>query len=116
LESGVSGDEVIRRYTTSSQCEVCGNPYQAEDVRIVGHDDEIWVLHVNCGSCHSQSLLAALMDENEAAFRPIEPLTDLGENETAKFEDIEITSNDVLDMFNFLKGFGGGFSQLFETK
>jgi hypothetical protein len=109
----VSGDEVIRCYTTSSQCEVCGNSYQEEDVRIVGHDGEIWVLHVNCASCHSQSLLAALMDENESG--PVEPLTDLGNDEVTKFENIEITSNDVLDMLNFLKGFGGSFSQLFET-
>ncbi len=109
----MSGDEVIRRYTTSSQCEVCGQSYQEEDVRIVGHGGEIWVLHVNCGSCHSQSLLAALIDENETCESgPVEPLTDLGEDETSRFEDVEITSNDVLDMFNFLKGFGGNFSQL----
>jgi hypothetical protein len=109
----VSGDEVINHYTTSTQCDVCGQSYQTEDVRIVGHDGEIWILHVNCGSCHSQSLLAALMDENENRVPiPAEPLCDLEGHETEKFENTEITSDDVLDMFNYLRGFGGSFSQL----
>ncbi len=109
----MSGDEVIKRYTTSSQCEECGQSYQCEDVRIVGHEDKIWILNVDCGSCHSQSLLAALIDEDEnQAIVPTEPLTDLEGSETEKFENVEITSNDVLDMFNYLRGFGGSFSQL----
>jgi hypothetical protein len=109
----VSGDEVIKHYTSSSQCEVCGQSYETDDVRIVGHDGEIWILYVNCASCHSQNLLAALIDENEdLQSGPREQLTDLEGREAEKFENTEITSNDVLDMFNFLKGFSGGFSQL----
>ncbi len=117
MELRLSDENLAKRFVTSSKCEVCGQFYQEENIRILGHDENYCIMQVSCGSCHSQSLLAAFIDENEdtgSTSVSIEVLTDLMEKEITKFENTIITSDDVLDMFNYLDGFKGNYSQLFE--
>jgi hypothetical protein len=113
LENGLSDENLVKQFLTSTKCEVCGQCYQEDNISILGHDENMWVLQVCCGSCHSQSLLAALMDEDEdTGSTKVEILTDLLETELEKFTETVVTADDVLDMCIFLAGFRGSFSQL----
>jgi len=95
-----------------SRCEVCGYSYEEENINILGHHDDMWVVEVCCGSCHSQSLLAALIDEDSAS-GGVENLTDLTDSEIQLFKDIVITADDVLDMCIFLDRYRGDARQIF---
>jgi hypothetical protein len=108
---GLSDDNVIKQLVAESQCEVCGRFFEAEDIRILGHYEEMWVLQVCCGACHSESMLAALENEDPES---LEIISDLTETEFEKFESVVITGDDVLDTYNFLIGFQGDCSRLFE--
>ncbi len=112
----MSDESLVKQLLTSSKCEVCGQLYEEVNISVLGHNEEMWVLHVSCGGCHTQSLLAAMIDEeNESEAESVEKLTDLLENEEDNFKDIIVTSNDVLDMFIFLDDFRGDISRLFNN-
>jgi hypothetical protein len=105
----LSEESLIKQLMTSSKCEVCGRNYEEDNIIIMGHEAEMWVLKVNCSACHSQSLLAALIEEDVA----VEPITDLIGYEIEKFKDVLILPDEVLDMHIFLKDYTGNFTQLF---
>ncbi len=108
----MSDENLVRQLTASLKCDVCGQLYAEDDVSILGHIEDFWILQVNCASCHSQSMLVALVEEN-ASEPPSSAIIDLMEAEVEKFQDCVITVDDVLDMFIFLKHFEGDISELF---
>ena len=70
----------------------------------------MWFLRVSCPACDTQFLLAAIIKEEKVT----EVITDLTEAELDKFKNVgSLTSDEILDMRNFLKGFDGDFSRLF---
>ena len=102
--------ELIKRLITAIKCSVCGQPYEAMNVRILGHRDDLWFVSVSCSACGSQGLVAAVIKEGE----PLQLVTDLTEREQDKFRDLEAVSADyLLEIHNFLKGFDGDFAHLF---
>jgi hypothetical protein len=107
----LSDKNLIMQLVTASQCEVCGRFFESDNIVILGHEDDMWILQVNCGGCHTQSLLAGVIEKELPPGLPND-LTDLMEAELEKFSGTLVTSNDVLDMLNFLSGFGGDISQL----
>jgi hypothetical protein len=107
----LSDKNLIMQLVTASQCEVCGRFYETDNISILGHEDDMWILRVNCGGCHAQSLLACVIEKELPPGLPGN-LTDLNEAEVEKFSSTIVMPNDVLDMLNFLSGFGGDISQL----
>ncbi len=102
--------EFLRRLITTIKCGVCGQPYEGENVTILGQRDDLWFLNVSCSACGSQALVAAVIKEGELP----QLITDLTERERAKFRDLEVVGADeVLDVHLFLKSFDGDFAQLF---
>jgi len=103
-------ERYIERLMATIKCGVCGQRYNGGDIKILGHRDDLWFLSVSCPACHSRGLVAAVLREE----RLPELVTDLTEEEFAKFSDAESVSvDDVLDMYNFLKRFDGDLSSLF---
>jgi hypothetical protein len=110
----LSDDSLVMQLLTSSKCEVCGQFFEEINIKILGHTDEMWILQVSCGGCHSQTLLAVMVDEeNEPESKTVEELTDLMEYEVDNFKEVIITNNDLLDMFIFLNALEGDVSRLF---
>ena len=79
----------IDKVMTQVKCGVCGQEYEASGIRVVGHQDGLWFVHVICTSCRSQGLIAiAIKQEN-----PHQIITDLTEPEYDRFmegEGIEV--------------------------
>ncbi|MBE0415558.1 MAG: hypothetical protein IBX36_03350 [Dehalococcoidia bacterium] len=103
----------VKRVVATIRCGVCGRRYEGDNVRILGHRDDLWFLSVYCPACHSHGLVAAVIKEGG----PPELVTDLTEEEYAKFNQIAaVDANDVLDIYNFLKEFDGDFSHIFSKE
>lgn len=106
-------EELIKRLMTSLKCAVCGRCYEADDINILGHHQELWFLGVLCPACHTRCLVAAVIREDKVP----ELVTDLTEVELSRFKDRDvITADEMLDIHNFLKSFNGSASQLFSQR
>jgi hypothetical protein len=103
---------LIKRLMTSVECNACGQRYEADDIEVIGHHEELWFLRAVCSACHAQSIVAAVVKEGKAP----QLITDLTDAELDKFGNIDILTDDVLDMHNFLEDFNGDFSRLFSQK
>jgi len=83
----LAGEDNVRQLMASSKCEICGNSYEEDNITVLGHIGQTWILQLFCGSCNSQTLLAAEIDESEFNnSNPVASLTDLQKNEINKFE------------------------------
>ena len=106
-------ERFIKQLISMIKCGVCGQRYQVANVDILGHYGELWFTNVFCSACGSQALVAVVIKEGT----PTVVVTDLTEKEYAEFLDSNpVGMDDVLDIHNFLKDFGGDFWQLFVKK
>jgi len=104
---------VIKRLMTSIKCGVCGQGYEADNVNILGHQEDLWFLNAFCPACQTRCLVAVVVKEDEV----LEVTTDLTDAELDKFGRLDrLTADEVLDMHNFLKDFSGDFARLFSRK
>lgn len=100
----------IRRLLASIKCGVCGQGYEVDNIDVLGHHEDLWFLSALCPACHARCLVAAVIGEG----RVPEVITDLTKAELDRFRNMSrVTTDDVLDMHNFLKGFDGNLSRLF---
>jgi len=106
-------ENLIKRLMTSVKCSVCGQHYKTGNIGVLGHEGDLWFLRVSCSACNTQYLAAAIIREDKVP----EVITDLTEAELDKLSNTDkLTSDEVLDMHNFLKDFDGDFSRLFSQK
>ncbi len=106
-------EKLIKRFMTSIKCSVCGQRYEVDNVKVLGHQEDLWFLSVFCLACQTQCLVAAVVEEG----RMPKVTTDFTEAELDKFKKMDkLTADEVLDMHSFLKSFNGDFSQLFSQK
>ncbi len=104
---------MVKKLMSTMTCSVCGEPYEAANVQILGRREELWFLSVSCKSCHSQGLVAAVIKGG----KPQEIITDLSQEEFVRLSGQKaVAGDDILDMHDFLKGFDGDFSSLFPKK
>ncbi len=106
-------EKLIKRFMTSIKCSVCRQRYEVDNVKVLGHQEDLWFLSVFCSACQTQCLVAAVIKEGKAP----KVTTDLTEVELDKFKEIDkLTADEMLDMHSFLKDFDGDFFQLFSQK
>ena len=104
---------LIKRLMASIKCGVCGHRYEVDNINVLSHDQDLWFLSASCLACHTRCLIAAIVSEGKVP----EVITDLTEAELVRFRNTgKLTTNDVLDMHNFLNDFDGDFSRLFSRK
>ena len=106
-------EKLIKKFMTSIKCSVCHQHYETDNVKVLGHQEDLWFLSVFCPACRTQCLVAAVVKEGKAP----RAITDLTEVELDKFKRMDkITADELLDMHSFLKDFDGNFSRLFNQK
>jgi len=103
----------VKRLMASIKCTVCGQCYETDNISVLGHHEDLWFLKTLCSACHNQCLVAVVVKEGSVP----EVVTDLTEAELDRFGEVGVlTADEMLDMHNFLKDFGGDFSQLFSRQ
>ena len=105
-------EEIIRQLLTSIKCGVCGQGFEFANVNVLGQQDDVLFIQVVCASCYTQCLVAVMMGENQK----IKSISDLTDKEFDKFSNFgPLSSDEELDMHDFLKDFDGDFTRLFST-
>lgn len=102
-------ERLIKKLMTSIKCESCGQNYEAYNVDVIGHREDMWFLRALCSKCHTQCLVAAVVRGGKVP-EDVSDLAVAGTDEN-QYETIEV--DDMLDMHNFLIDFDGDFSRLF---
>jgi len=103
----------IKRLMASIKCSICGQRYEADNIDVLGHHEDLWFLSVLCPACQARCLVAAVIREDGVP----EVTTDLTKAELDRFRNASrVTTDDVLDMHNFLKGFDSSPSRLFSQE
>ncbi|MFC1860039.1 hypothetical protein ACFLYC_00475 [Chloroflexota bacterium] len=103
-------EKLIKRFMTSIKCSVCGQRYEVDRVKVIGHQEDLWFVSMSCSTCQTKCLVAAVIKGD----KPSKTTTDLTTAELVKFKRMDKpTANEVLDMHSFLKDFDGDFARLF---
>ena len=106
-------DSNIKNMMASAKCTDCGQPYEIDNIEVLGHHEDMWFISVYCVACRAQYLVTAVIEGETAP----ETITDLSAAELEKFRDVEsLKLDEVLDMHSFLKKFDGDFSRLFSEE
>ncbi len=101
----------IKRIIASMHCAVCHNRYEEDDIQIVDHRDDIWIMSIVCKHCHTRGQVFALIKEYEDEVA----LTEMTADEWARFQEMpQIDDDEVLDVHQLLKNFEGDFVELLE--
>ena len=125
-------DSLVRYLIGTVRCSVCRASYRADDVSVLGHQDQLWFLTVTCASCRTQGLIAALVRDNvadtapateggdsgprEAAYgKPCGPAEVAATNDAHARDAAPISEADVEDMRAFLEDFHGDMRALLGT-
>jgi hypothetical protein len=112
VDDGLAKHLFIKHLITNIKCAVCQSHYELEDIHIIDHRDELWVMAVTCGQCRTRGLIFAIIRETEEA----ESVIELTPEEWDKFRKMsQIDADDVLDMHKFLRDFDGDFVSLLQT-
>jgi len=107
-------ENLINQLIASSRCEVYDQYFKEETINVLSYDERLVLAHVYCDECHTQSLLAVLIDKDSRRQTPLDSRNcDLRQHEVEKFKDVIVTVDDRLDMTDFLNCFKGNITQLF---
>ena len=103
--------ELVKHVIASIPCTVCEHCYEPDNVRIVEHKGEMWIMAVTCDNCGTQGLVFAVIQEVESP----EIVSELTPQERIRFRDMpQIDADDLLDVHEFLRDFDGDFVGLLE--
>ncbi len=106
-------ENLLRKLITTIKCGLCGRHYDNSDIKVLGNKEDIWFFSAYCCICKTRSLVAVILKNG----KPPELVTDLTEEELIAFAEKEkVSANEVIDMHNFLKDFGGDFNNLFVSE
>jgi hypothetical protein len=111
VDDGLAKHLFIKHLITNIKCAVCQSHYETEDIHIIDHRDDLWVMAVSCGQCHTRGLIFAIIKETEES----ESIAELTPEEWIKFREMsQVDADDVLDMHEFLRDFDGDFVSLLQ--
>ena len=103
-------DGLLKKLMSSIKCSSCNNHFEECNVEVLGNSKEMWFLQAICSSCHTQSLVVAIIQKCNGS----KVVSDLTDTEQVKFATVNaVSADDLLNMHGFLEGFNGDFSRLF---
>ena len=102
--------ELVKHLVARIPCAVCQRHHEPDNVRIVEHYGEIWIMAVKCDHCGTQGLVFAMIQEGEKKPKVVNEITS---QEWARFREMSpIDADDLLDVHEFLRDFDGDFVSL----
>lgn len=94
-------------------CPQCGNLYTDSEVGVLQESDMAILATITCAKCHYQSVVTLSLGSNSM---PASFSSDLKPAEMTKFINLEpLSSDDLLDIHQFLKKTKGNFNQEFKS-
>lgn len=113
---------IVNQIKKTMKCLKCNGKYSDIDIDVIGSlGNEQIFFHAFCPECDAESVIHVNMEleycclEHAAEMR--KSLAHPGKVRLGSAPRIEhISTNEVLDMHNFLKGFNGNFSDMFKKE
>jgi hypothetical protein len=106
-------DSHIKYLLSRIKCGVCGQRYENATIEFMGNFEEFSYFQITCQICKTQALVTAVVQKDEDS----QKVTDVTVDELANSDNrTPISTDDLLDMMNYLKYFDGNFSELFPSK
>lgn len=104
-DEGTEGRIHIEYLISQIRCPVCHHRYTSDDIQVIDHMGELWLMALSCSECETRGLIFAIIRSEQTQ---IEPLTELTPEELACFEARgAITTDDVLNFHDLLKDYHG---------
>ncbi|MBI5753645.1 hypothetical protein HZA40_00690 [Candidatus Peregrinibacteria bacterium] len=88
----------LNHLTKTTTCLHCRGPYKIDNINIIATTKTEGLFELHCEKCHVSSIMTVVLTA-ETEFRPN-----------------KISSNDILDLKNFLNRFDGDFEKLFPNE
>lgn len=99
--------ELLKRLLSELKCPVCKASYKGGDFNLVTQQGEMWVIRVRCPRCGVEGVIFAMVSEGKTSTGELTPA------EVKKFKKMPpISADEVLETYEFLKGFQGDFTEL----
>lgn len=104
------------------RCSVCHHEFVADDIEVVSRRTDMWMMVVTCTECHRRNFVAAVLGNEDPsqvqlALRRLSEQAAAGTPDALDHPEVSppdpVTTDDVLDMHEFLAGFDGDFKRLF---
>jgi hypothetical protein len=105
----VESADWIRTQLSGFSCSACGRPDRPSQIRVLAQREELFFVRLSCRGCgsHSVAIVTVQVDEDDSS------TVEVGELEEVEQGGQPVTSDDVLEMHEFLRGFDGDFRSLF---
>ncbi|HEX6506891.1 MAG TPA: hypothetical protein VF221_04590 [Chloroflexota bacterium] len=105
-------ERLLKQLISTYRCHVCRRTFERDHVRLAARHEQLWIVSVRCTLCRNQQVfwIALKHDEGESILRDV---TRPEDDQVATAPPV--TSDDVLDMHEFLREFNGDFERLFST-
>lgn len=101
-------DALVKKLLSSMKCGACGDAYERENLSVLAHIEDLWLISAFCPSCSSRGLVAVVIRKGKVE----KHVSNSIEGDFETFEGLPIDVDDVLDMHSFLKDFSGDVSDL----
>jgi hypothetical protein len=107
-------EERVKRLILSavSRCGACRRRYQLENLAVVGHREHLWMVTVICERCHTQGFITAVIEGHDLGVQDSDGGPLAAEQASEAVAD-PVTTDDLLDIHQFLDEFDGNFVTLF---
>jgi len=113
--------QLIKNLQIIMRCPKCGKKYNLEEIFLKGYSGDTYFLQLNCSNCRTpvSATIAITGNMAEIAKANVGKIQDLTgplqqrTEEQAKTQKTKITTDDIIEMHQFLKEFQGNFSNLF---
>jgi hypothetical protein len=110
-EFSASQEHLLKQLISTFRCSVCRRSFERDHVRVAARHDQLWIVSVRCGLCRNQQVFWVKLNDDGGGESV---LHDLSYEEEEYFASMApVTSDDVLDMHEFLREFNGDFRGLF---
>jgi len=103
-------ERLVKKLLSTVRCNICGANYEANQIEILGRQDDKWFLNIFRPTCARESFVTAIIKKE----RVQEIITDLTEKETIISNcESSVDCDDLIKLHDFLDGFNGDCLKLF---
>lgn len=105
-------EELIRNIQNMIRCPNCGSSYKKEDIHFLGQLNKAVLVQMFCYVC-KMPITATIVISGTS---PVSGIPNFKKLESVSDKNIEepISSDEILEMHNFLENFSGDFESLFK--
>jgi len=92
---------LIKKLQKTVKCYPCGTEYSINDIHLLGQIEGLMLMQLNCPKCNNSTWINLAIQGRK-------------EEEPVSEEEL-ISTNEIIDLHNFLVGFDGNFKAVFKN-